>query len=129
MSVEEWKIESLDQIKDMQRKRKEEQLKDNKMIRDIQKNNNYVRSNKDKFMEGEPKFETCSLYEPCPICNKCLHKASHLYVRCETCKIPICTHKYKDREFMIRRDNFKLNVPNEVKDALRELGNKYEDVK
>ena len=126
MSIEQWKFDSLEQVQELQKERKEEQLRDNKLLKEIQANNNYVRSNKDIFMEGEPKFETCSLYDPCPICSKCQNKASHLYVRCETCKIPICTHKYKDRQFMIRRENFKLNVPKEVKEHLKELGAKYE---
>lgn len=83
----------------------EKELK--KMANDSKK---FMARNKDIFEEGEPKFKTCTRYNPCPICDKCLNKASHLYVECQECQIPICTHTYKDKVFMIRRDNFKLSL-------------------
>ena len=60
----------------------------------------------DIFEEKEPKAKTCPRYNPCPICSKCMNKASHLYVACQICNIPICSHTYKNREDMIKRDNF-----------------------
>ncbi|OQY10700.1 MAG: hypothetical protein B6I28_00470 [Fusobacteriia bacterium 4572_132] len=66
--------------------------------------------NKQVFEENEPKFATCNMYDPCPICDKCKNKASHLYVRCQTCKIPTCTHTYQDKIKMIRRENFEIKA-------------------
>ena len=62
-----------------------------KLRRELDSNNHLFRNNKDKFEEGEPKFKTCQRYSGCPICSKCVNKASHLYVACQTCKIPICS--------------------------------------
>lgn len=115
---------NLEQYQEIQKKRKEERIKDNKLIKDIQKNNNFARRNKDKFRDFEPKFFTCSMYEPCAICDKCLNKASHLYVRCQNCQIPICTHKHSDRVFMIRRENFTINVNKEVEERIKNLSKK-----
>ena len=77
-----------------------------KMRKELESNKNFMRSNKHIFAEGEPKTSTCKMYEPCPICEKCRVKASHIYVRCQTCQIPICVHKYSDIRKMIRRENF-----------------------
>jgi len=49
---------------------------------------------------------TCPRYQPCPICYRCDNKASHLFVKCQVCEIPYCTHTQREREFMIRRENF-----------------------
>lgn len=93
-----------------------------KLRRTLEANNKLGRRNKDVFEQGEPKFKTCPRYDPCPICDKCRAKASHLYKACETCKIPICSHTYADREKMIKRNNFTTIVTPEVISAIKELG-------
>ena len=77
--------------------------------------------NRDIFEQGESKFKTCPRYDPCPICDKCRAKASHLYKACETCKIPICSHTYADREKMIKRENFTIIVDKEVMEAIQQI--------
>ncbi|AIY85200.1 hypothetical protein U729_3158 (plasmid) [Clostridium baratii str. Sullivan] len=68
------------------------------------------RTNLDIFSEEE-KFYTCLQYDPCPICRKCLNKASNLYVRCQNCAIPICAHSHDVKEKMIKRKNFEIKLP------------------
>ena len=97
-----------------------------KLRRNLEANHKLGRRNKDIFEQGEPKFKTCPRYDPCPICDKCRAKASHLYKACETCNIPICSHTYADREKMIKRNNFTQFVSSEVIDAIRKLGEKNE---
>lgn len=60
----------------------------------------------------------CSMYEPCPICFKCQNKATHLYVRCETCPVQFCGHNHKQRSFIIRRENFAITVTKETGEKL-----------
>lgn len=93
-----------------------------KLRRNLEANRKLGRRNKDVFEQGEPKFKTCPRYDPCPICDKCRAKASHLYKACETCNIPICSHTYADREKMIKRNNFTTIVTPEVMAAIKELG-------
>ena len=95
-----------------------------KLRRNLEANRKLGRRNRDVFEQGEPKFKTCPRYYPCPICDKCRAKASHLYKACETCNIPICSHTYADREKMIKRNNFTQFVSSEVMDAIRKLGKK-----
>ena len=95
-----------------------------KLRRNLEANRKLGRRNRDVFEQGEPKFKTCPRYDPCPICDKCRAKASHLYKACETCNIPICSHTYVDREKMIKRNNFTQFVSSEVMDAIRKLGEK-----
>lgn len=83
--------------------------------------NTKVSRNKDMFDENKECFTKCIRYNPCPICDKCQSKASHLYVKCQLCEIPICTHKYKDRQYMIRRNNFKITASKETIDKLNSL--------
>ena len=92
-----------------------------KLRRNLEQNNKLGRRNRDIFQQGEPKFETCPRYDPCPICDKCRAKASHLYKACETCKIPICSHTYADREKMIKRNNFTIMVMPEVMNTIKKL--------
>lgn len=92
-----------------------------KLRRALEQNAKLGRRNADIFREGEPKFRTCPRYDPCPICDKCRNKASHLYVACQTCRIPICSHTYEDREKMIKRKNFVHLVPKEVMDKVRDI--------
>ena len=93
-----------------------------KLRRNLEANRKLGRRNRDVFEQGEPKFKTCPRYDPCPICDKCRTKASHLYKACETCNIPICSHTYADREKMIKRNNFTQIVTPEVMAAIKELG-------
>lgn len=92
-----------------------------KLRRNLETNRKLGRRNRDVFEQGEPKFKTCPRYDPCPICDKCRAKASHLYKACETCNIPICSHTYADREKMIKRNNFTQIVTPEVMAAIKEL--------
>lgn len=87
---------------------------------------NLFRQNKDIFKEKEKNFKTCLRYNPCPICNKCLNKASHLYVKCQNCMIPICTHKFQDRMNMIRRDNFEVKIDKNTIEHIRKLAKQVE---
>ena len=93
-----------------------------KLRRNLEANRKLGRRNRDVFEQGEPKFKTCPRYDPCPICDKCRAKASHLYKACETCNIPICSHTYADREKMIKRNNFTQIVTPEVMATIKELG-------
>lgn len=95
-----------------------------KLRRELDKNDRLMKNNKDIFEEGEPKTKTCPRYSPCPICAKCMNKASHLYVACQTCKIPICSHTYADREKMIKRKNFTTYVSNDIMNSIKELSRK-----
>lgn len=96
-------------------------MDEQKLRRALEQNNKMGRRNRDIFLQGERKFNTCPRYDPCPICDKCRAKASHLYVSCQTCNIPICAHTYQDREKMIKRKNFTHFVPEEVMNNLHEL--------
>lgn len=92
-----------------------------KLRRELDKNDRLMRNNKEIFEQGEPKTKTCPRYNPCPICSKCQNKASHLYVACQTCKIPICSHTYADREKMIKRKNFTIYVSDVIMNSIKEL--------
>jgi hypothetical protein len=59
----------------------------------------------------EARKRNCPRYHPCPICYKCMVKASHLFVKCQDCPIPLCQHSERDRELMIRRENFSPKFP------------------
>lgn len=87
---------------------------ESKLRRYLDSNKKLLSRNKDMFEREEGKFFSCRRYDPCPICDKCLNKASHLYVSCQTCQIPICTHTYKDRLKMINRNNFSVKVDKEI---------------
>lgn len=92
-----------------------------KLRRELDKNDKLMRNNKEIFEESEPKTKTCPRYNPCPICSKCMNKASHLYVTCQTCKIPICSHTYADRDKMIKRKNFIVYVSDDIMNSIKEL--------
>jgi len=51
--------------------------------------------------------KACARYQPCPICYKCTVKASHIFLECANCPIPIDSHPEKARVYMIRRENFR----------------------
>jgi len=92
-----------------------------KLRRNLEANKKLGARNKDVFANGEKRFKTCPRYNPCPICDKCSNKASHLYVSCQECKIPICTHTYEDKNRMIKRSNFSIPVSEEVMAGIKEL--------
>ena len=92
-----------------------------KLRRELDKNDRLMKNNKEIFEEKEPKMKTCHRYSPCPICSKCTNKASHLYVACQTCKIPICSHTYADRDKMIKRKNFIIYVADDIMNAIKEI--------
>lgn len=96
-------------------------LDEQKLRRELDKNDRLMRNNKDIFMEQEPKYFSCPRYLKCPICSKCVNKASHLYVSCQTCKIPICSHTYADRDKMIKRKNFIVYVSDGIMNSIKEL--------
>ena len=50
-----------------------------------------------------------------------MNKASHLYVACQTCKIPICSHTYADRDKMIKRKNFTIFVSDDIMKEIKQL--------
>lgn len=52
----------------------------------------------------------CEMYDPCPLCYKCMNKATHMYKRCEGCKVPHDAHTHKNRAFFIRRENFAVKL-------------------
>lgn len=95
-----------------------------KLRRELEGNKSMFARNKDTFAEHEPRFHTCKSYLPCPICDKCLNKASHLYIKCQNCKIPMCIHTYDNRKLMIRRKNFEIRVNKKTLIAIRKIANK-----
>lgn len=107
------------------RPEKEDAFEEARFKKHMQETQGNVKRNKDAFEESKTCFTKCVRYNPCPICDKCQNKASHLYVKCQTCDIPICVHKYKDRQFMIKRDNFKVNVSKETMEELIKLSEKF----
>ena len=94
-----------------------------KLRKELEGNKKFMAKNKNIFAEGEPRFYTCRWYEPCAICDKCKNKASHLYVRCQNCQIPICVHTHKNITTMIKRKNFTLGlVSKDTIEKFRKLG-------
>lgn len=56
----------------------------------------------------------CSDYFPCPINYECQNKAPHLYTKCANCPVPHAKHNHKVRSYMIRRENFGIEVTKET---------------
>lgn len=96
-------------------------MDEQKLRRALKQNTQLGRRNRDNYEAGESKFKTCPRYDPCPICDKCRNKASHLYVACQTCKIPICSHTYTDRDRMIKRKNFEIIATEQVMNKIRQI--------
>ena len=92
---------------------------DAEMIR-MQKEAGRLHSNRDDFDEEQSRIGGCRRYLPCPICYKCCNKASHLYIKCQLCRIPACVHTHREKEAMIRRANFFVPVTGEVMAAIIE---------
>lgn len=90
---------------------------DQQKLKRIMENSNTGRRNDDIFAE-EPKSRTCPRYDPCPICRKCMNKSSALYIACQYCKIPTCSHSYKQKDTMILRKNFTQYVSEDVMAAI-----------
>lgn len=71
--------------------------------------------------ENEVLSNGCSMYDPCPMCFKCMNRATHLYERCLNCPVQFCGHNHKQRSYMIRRDNFAIKVTKETGEKLKAL--------
>ena len=65
-----------------------------------------IESKNQKLYAQEAERMRCPRYDPCPICYKCRNRAAHLFVKCQICRIPADAHTERDRNFMIRRENF-----------------------
>lgn len=108
-----------------------DKLEEQKFSKHIKENSNrFCMRNRDKFLEHKECFINCPRYNPCPICDKCQNKASNLYVKCQICMIPICIHKYNDRKFMIRRENFRIKPNDKIKNNIKKIieSVKYGDI-
>jgi hypothetical protein len=92
---------------------------DSEMLK-IQNNAMRLRNNKDDFDKELARIGGCRRYLPCPVCYKCESKSSHLYIKCQLCRIPACVHTYKEKEAMIKRANFFVLVTGEIMTAIRE---------
>ena len=94
-----------------------------KLKRELEKNKDFLRSNKDVFAEKEPRILTCTRYNPCPMCEKCKNKASHLYIKCQKCAVPICVHTSETINKMIKRKNF-IQMPKDtdIVSSIKKLG-------
>lgn len=92
-----------------------DKLNEEKLKKELEKSmdKNFLRPNKKIFEEQEYRFSKCKRYSPCPICEKCKNKASHLYISCQRCTIPICVHTYKTMTKMIIRRNF-IQKPSKI---------------
>ena len=102
-------------------------MDENRLRKELEGNKKFMGRNKDIFAEGEPRFHTCKWYSPCPICEKCKNKASHLYVRCQNCQIPNCVHTFNNINTMIKRKNFVAELKDpEFKAAFRSIKRKEE---
>ncbi|WP_238918166.1 hypothetical protein [Clostridium sp. YIM B02555] len=99
-----------------------------KLVTKIKDNMHKHKTTKEIFEEDKECFTSCPRYNPCPICSKCENKASHLYIKCELCQIPMCTHKYMDRQHMIKRENNTIQVSRETIDKLKAIAAKREQV-
>lgn len=97
-------------------------MDEQKLKRTMDKSN-IGRRNEDIFAE-EPKSKSCPRYEPCPLCRKCMNKSSALYVACQYCKIPTCSHTYEQKEKMIRQSNFRHIVSKDVMQAIIDMDKK-----
>lgn len=100
-----------------------------KLRRNLKQNDKLGKRNRDVFRRYEPKFLTCPRYNPCPICDKCQNKASHLYVECEECQIVTCAHTYADRMKMIKRENFVEYIDKETMNEVRKLAEEVHERK
>lgn len=54
-------------------------------------------------------YTTCVDFHQCPICYKCMGPVGK-YIKCDHCWINDCRHNEKQREMMIKRENFAITV-------------------
>ena len=87
----------------------------------LESNQTLFKQNKDIFAQNEKRFHICPQYQPCPVCHKCKAKASHLYVKCQTCTIPICRHTYGDAKKLIKREPFTIRATEEMAQMILEI--------
>ena len=114
--------DNFDEIVNMEElKRMTEWGADSEMIR-LQKDALRLHSNKNDFEEELTRIGGCRRYLPCPICYKCSNKASHLYIKCQICRIPACVHTHREKEAMIKRENFFIPVSEDVMAAITHKG-------
>jgi|AntRauTorckE6833_2_1112554.scaffolds.fasta_scaffold15412_3 hypothetical protein len=66
------------------------------------------------------KLAKCDEYFPCPLCYRCMAESSS-NPKCRKCKAANCKHNDEQRAKLIKRDNFKLKVNDDVKDAIRNM--------
>jgi len=67
----------------------------------------------------------CKNYSPCPVCFKCTVRGVHLYEQCTRCQIPLCWHSQKDREHLIRPQNFTTKAEGVLGDDLTRTYEEY----
>lgn len=68
----------------------------------------------------------CQDYNPCPINYECQNKAPHLMDKCVNCPVPKAKHNHKVRSWMIRRENFAIEVTDETGEKFKELSRNLE---
>lgn len=118
-------IETLYEMSGMENGNTTQKFDKNKLKTNLN-SSNLIGRNKEIFKSNEPRFDTCPSYNPCVICDKCQNKASHLYVKCQLCLIPMCTHTHKDRVKMIKRWDSAIKVTANVK---KEFNNLFQELK
>jgi len=92
-----------------------------RMKQALESNSTLFRQNKDIFAQNEKRYHICPQYMPCPVCHKCKAKASHLYVKCQTCTIPICRHTYGDAKRLIKRAPFTIRPTGEMAHMIKSM--------
>lgn len=65
------------------------------------------------YYDGKYYGMGCIHFHECPICYKCMGPAG-MYVRCDNCIAYKCNHTEKQREMMIKRENFAITIPKGV---------------
>jgi hypothetical protein len=69
----------------------------------------------------------CASFHQCPICYKCMGPAG-AFVKCDNCIAYKCHHTERDRELMIRRENFAITVTDpDIIAAFKALGKKADN--
>lgn len=81
----------------------------------------FIRASNKREILQEVERLNCKRYDPCPICNKCKIKASHLFYKCSVCSVPICRHTVKEINMMIKPKNFTIKLHGEAAGAFKEL--------
>lgn len=65
----------------------------------------------------------CNWMDLCPICHKCMAVADEIYQRCYNCPFAYrrCKHTEAQRNFAIRRENFRVTISHETASHLKNL--------